>query len=164
MLQQKGRKSIIYLFLLILAGSINNTSFNNTNFDKIQTIKVTGLSSTENFIIINKIKKLKLKNIFFINSDQIKKIIDSNTLVEKYKVYKNYPSGLEINITKTKFLAKINSQGNIFIIGSNGKLSKDYDNKNKLPFIFGKPNIQEFLQFKKVIDHSKFRYEHIKNF
>ena len=84
MLQQKGRKSIIYFFLLILAGSINNASFNNTDFDKIQTIKVTGLSSTENSIIVNKIKNLKLKNIFFINSDQIKKIIDSNTLVEKY--------------------------------------------------------------------------------
>ena len=66
--------------------------------------------------------------------------------------------------SKTINNTKIYKNERISLIGSNGKLSKDYDNKNKLPFIFGKPNIQEFLQFKKVIDHSKFRYEHIKNF
>ena len=33
----------------------------------------------------------------------------------------------------------------------------------KLPFIFGKPDSNEFLQFKKKIDQSNFPYDEIKN-
>ena len=32
-----------------------------------------------------------------------------------------------------------------------------------MPFIFGKPNINEFLKFKKIIDKSKFSYNQIKS-
>ena len=41
-------------------------------------------------------------------------------------------------------------------------LQNDFSN-NELPFIFGKPDINEFLNFKKIIDHSKFSYNEIKN-
>ena len=33
-----------------------------------------------------------------------------------------------------------------------------------MQFIFGKPEIKEFLKFKKIIDQSIFSYEQIKNF
>ena len=63
----------------------------------------------------------------------------------------------------TNFLAKINLNNEIYIIGSNGKLiNNNYINDN-LPFIFGKPEIDEFLKFKKLIDESKFSYDQIKN-
>ena len=65
---------------------------------------------------------------------------------------------------KTKFLARINNNGKIFIIGSNGKLSKNNYFDNQLPFIFGNPEIYEFLNFKMIIDRSKISYNEIKNF
>ena len=164
MLRQKGKKSLIYFFLIIFVGSINNLSLSNIKLENIKDIKVTGLNDNDNSIIISEIRNLELENIFFIKSDQIKKIIDRNPIIEKYKVYKNYPSTLEIKIVKTKFLAKINKRDKIFIIGANGKLSSDYEHKNKLPFIFGKPEVQEFLKFKKIIDQSNFEYNLIKNF
>ena len=162
--QQKGKKSLIYFFLFILVGSINNKSFSNIKFDKIENIKVTGLNQIENSNIKKKIKDINLDNIFFINPDHINQIIDSNTLVEKYTVFKNYPSTIDIKIIKTNFLAQINNGGKIFIIGSNGKLSDNNLNNHKLPFIFGKPDVNEFLSFKTILDNSKFNYENIKNF
>ena len=90
-------------------------------------------------------------------------MINSNTLVENYEIFKRYPSTLDINIDKTEFLAKINYDQKILLIGSNGKLSKDDVNNNSLPFIFGKPDIQEFLNFKKIVDTSKLSYQKIKN-
>ena len=90
-------------------------------------------------------------------------MINSNTLVENYEIFKRYPSTLDINIDKTEFLAKINYDQKILLIGSNGKLSKDDVNDNSLPFIFGKPDIQEFLNFKKIVDSSKLSYQKIKN-
>jgi cell division protein FtsQ len=83
--------------------------------------------------------------------------------VEKYDIFKIYPSSLYINIQKTKFLAKINRDGINYIIGSNGKLSYSEAYNENLPFIFGKPKIEEFLRFKEVIDISKIEYKEIKN-
>ena len=60
-------------------------------------------------------------------------------------------------------MARINNKDKIFFVGSNGKLSKNNFSNIKLPFIFGKPEIKEFLDFKKIIDQSKFSYDEIKN-
>ena len=160
---RKGKKILIYFFLLLLVGSINNINFNNLKLEQIKYIKITGLKEKDNSILLDDIKNLKLDNIFFINKKIINDVISSNNLVEKYDVFKRYPYSIYININKTKFLAKINDNGKIFVVGSNGKLSKDTSNNNQLPFIFGKPDISEFLYFKKIINQSKFSYDEIKN-
>ena len=163
--QKTSKKILIYFFLLCLVGSINNKELNNLKFEKIKDINILGLSHTNNQDLLINIKNLNLGNIFFINRNKINSLISSNTLVQDYEIFKKYPSSLDIRIDKTKFLAKINSEGKIFIVGSNGKLSVNKINQrqNSLPFIFGKPQINEFLEFKKIIDSSKFNYKDIKN-
>ena len=162
--QQKGKKILIYFFLFILAGSINNLSLSNIKFDKIKSIEVSGLNTTENLKVKKKIEDLSLKNIFFIDQSSINQTMNSNNLIEKYSVFKKYPSSIDIKITMTDFLAKINIDDKIFLVGSNGKFSdKSFINK-ELPFIFGKPQIEEFLNLKKILDNSKFKYKDIKNF
>ena len=161
--QRKGKKILIYFFLLLLVGSINNIGLSNLKFKEIDNINVVGLNDYENVILLQKIKDLNLGNIFLINKKEIINLINQNTLVEKYNVSKKYPSSLDINIQKTKFLARINNNGKVFLVGSNGKLSKNDFSKNELPFIFGKPDINEFLNFKKIIDQSNFPYNEITN-
>ena len=160
---RKSNKSIFYFFLLIMFGSINNINLRNIEINKIKSINVDGFENKENIIITEKIADLKLDNIFFLDSKKIKKVLETNPLVDKYNVFKNYPSSLKIYIVKTKFLAKINIDGNTLIIGSNGKLSDNYLGSDELPFIFGKPNVDEFLEFKKIFDKSKFEYDQVKN-
>jgi len=160
---KKNKKILIYFFLLFFVGSINNLNFEKYNFSEIKKINVFGLSNLENQNIIKNINNIKLDNIFFLNDSQIKKIIEKNKLVESYKVSKIYPSTLNIDIQKTKFLAKINLDSKTFIIGSNGKLSSSENLNKKLPFVFGKPEINEFLNFKKIIDQSNILYDQIKN-
>jgi len=161
--QRKSKKILVYFFLLIIISSTNNISLNSFKFDKIQNIKVTGLSVDENKSLLNEIKNLNLNNIFFINQNSIKNVLNLNALVENYEVKKKYPSSIEIKIDKTKFLAKINRNGKMFIIGSNGKLSSYDQQKINLPFIFGNPDIREFLIFKKILDQSKFSYSQVEN-
>ena len=161
--QRKSKKILVYFFLLIIISSTNNISLNSFKFDKIQNIKVTGLSIDENKSLINEIKNLNLNNIFFINQNSIKNVLNLNALVENYEVKKKYPSSIEIKIDKTKFLAKISRNGKMLIIGSNGKLSSYDEEKINLPFIFGNPDIKEFLIFKKILDQSKFSYEQVEN-
>tara|TARA_B100001093_G_scaffold301961_1_gene288017 strand:+ start:758 stop:1429 length:672 start_codon:yes stop_codon:yes gene_type:complete len=160
---QRGRKIIIYFFLLFFLGSINNISLNKIRFSKITNINILGLGNENNKSLLEKIYDLNLANIFFVSRKQIQNLIESNSLVEKYDVFKIYPSSLYINVQKTKFLARINYNGANYIIGSNGKLSKIEHYDETLPFIFGKPKIQKFLRFKDIIDDSKFQYRDIKN-
>ena len=161
--QQKGKKIFIYLFLFLIVGSINNTTLNKIKFDNVENIIISGLNKNENINLLQDIKVLNLDNIFFLNGDEISKIINSNSLVEKYEIFKKYPNTIDIKIEKTNFLAKINSDGKTFLIGSNSKLSDVKFSDKELPFIFGKPEINEFIRFINIVDQSKFSLNEIKN-
>lgn len=160
----KSKKILVYIFLLLFVGSINNIQINSIELSRIKNINVSGLSNQNNKIILNEINKLNLKNIFSLDKSEIKKIIENNTLVEKYEVIRIYPSTINIKIKKTNFLAKINQDDQILLVGSNGKLSKNNPLIENLPFIFGKPNIQEFLKFIEILNQSQLKYDSIKNF
>jgi len=161
--QRKGKKILIYFFLFFVVGSIQNIELNNVRFNKFKNINVSGLGNYDDLILLQEIENLNLINIFLIDKNEISKKINLNNLVEKYEIFKRYPSSLDIKIQKTKFLAKINDSGKIFLVGSNGKLSENNFHNNQLPFIFGNPKIQEFLDFKKNIELSKFSYDEIEN-
>ena len=162
--QRKGKKFLIYFFLLILVGSINNIKINTFQFNQIKNIKISGLEEINKKIIIKQIKNLKLENIFLINIKEIKSIFERNALIENYKISKIYPSTLNIKIKKTEFLAQIRKNGKLYLIGSNGKISQNNSLNKNLPYVFGKPNINEFLELKKFIDQSEFLFDQIENF
>ncbi len=163
MRQRKSKKILLYFFLLIIVGSINNSTLRNLKFDTIKYIQISGLNNFYKEIILNDLKDLKLKSIFFIKEKELNKIINSNSAVESYNIFKKYPSTLYIKIEETNLIAEINKNGKNFYIGTNGKLSEKKFLNKELPFIFGKPNVQQFLEFKKNIDLSKFSYKEIKN-
>ena len=161
--QKKSKKIVIYFFLLILLSSINNLQLNNEKFGAIKKININDLEKKDNQILLNKLKKINLENIFFINHIKLTEVLEKNSLVHNFNVKKKYPSSLDIEIKKTDFVAKISNSGKIMIVGSNGKFLKDEIYNGYLPFIFGKPSIQEILKFKKIIDSSKFSFDQIKN-
>jgi cell division protein FtsQ len=163
MQQRKSKKILIYFFLLLVVGSINNINLNSLKFQKINSINITGLDFKNKLILLKNIENFNLKNIFLINKIDLKDEIESNTLVENYSIFKRYPSSLDINIEKTQILAKINKNGQIFYIGSNGKFIKNNSLNNEPPFIFGNPDVFEFFKIKEIIDKSKISYTEIKN-
>ena len=163
MQQRKSKKILIYFFLLLVVGSINNINLNSLKFQKINNINITGLDIKNKLILLKDIENFNLKNIFLINKIDLKDEIESNTLVENYSIFKRYPSSIDINIEKTQILAKINKNGQIFYIGSNGKFIKNNSLNNQSPFIFGNPDVFEFFKIKEIIDKSKISYTEIKN-
>ena len=162
--QQKGKKIFIYLFFMILVGSINNIELHNYKIFEIRNIDISGLNNLENSELKKKIKNLNLKNILLLKRFELSQIIDSNPIVQNYEVVKIYPSSIDIKIIKTKLLAKLNKDGKTLFLGSNGKLSEYNFSKKSLPFIFGNPDINNFLNLKNKINESKFSYGEIKNF
>jgi len=161
--QRKSKKILIYFFLLILVGSINNNSINNLKLEKVKNINIFGLEKNDQKIILYNLNNLDLKNIFFINKKKFQNIIESNSIVEEYNVVKKYPNSINVNIKKTSFIAKINKNGKFFLIGNNGKLSNNNNSQIQLPYIFGNPEIKEVLELKKIIDQSNIDYSQIQS-
>ena len=161
--QRKIKTILIYFFLLLAVGSINNSNFGNLEFEEIKNIKILGSNNFNRDLIEKDIKDLDLENIFFLKKKDFINVLNSNSLVESFIVFKKYPSTLQIKIKETNLVAKINKDNKIFFVGTNGKLSEKKISEKELPFIFGKPNTQEFLLLKKNIDESNFSYEEVKN-
>ena len=161
--QRKGKKIFFYFFLLILVGSINNFKFNSSEFIKIKTINVSGLDKKNNENISLSLVNLYFQNIFTINSYDLIKKIESNKLIEKYKITKIYPSTIDIKLKKTNFLAKLKKEEKIYVVGTNGKLLDNNQFNLEIPFIFGNPQVEQILELKKIIDKSEFSFSKIKN-
>ena len=162
--QRTSKKIIIYFLLFISLCTVSNIELNKKNFLKIKKINIFGINNIEVSNVKNEINNLNINNIISLNKNEISNVIDSYNIVENYKIFKKYPSTLNIEIIKTNFLAKINYDGKTYIVGSNGRLINEKFNNDHLPYIFGNPETKEFLKLKKKIDLSKFSYDQIKNF
>ena len=163
--QRTNRKIIIYLFLFAILASVNNFKYINLQLFKIDLINISGLNDTENSNLYDKIINYKKKNIFFIDNLEISKNINSNNLVEKFWVFKEYPSTININLIKTNFLGITKINNIDYLIGSNGKLiKKRNDQVVDLPFIFGSIDANDFLILKEILDKSNFDASKIENF
>ena len=163
MLQQINKKIIFYISLVIFLGTVNNKNLKNFDLPKINMIDIEGIEFNNNeFLKITNL--IKFNNLLSIQKSQIKEILNSNNLIEEYKVFKRYPSSLEIKIKKTNFLASTNINGKNYLVGSNGKFINTKDYSKNLPFVFGNFETEKFLKFKDIILQTKFKYNKIKNF
>ena len=155
----KKNKIIIYLlFLLILSTtSVKFVETQSSYSSTINQINIEGLSSANNSKIYNELNYLLYRNILLIKKRELKKIISGYNIIEEYNIKKIYPSTIDINIKKTKFVARLSGNDKL-LIGANGKLIEDKEYNEILPYIFGEFNSNAFLVFKKDIEKSKFAF------
>ena len=160
--QRISKKIIIYLFIFFTLVTINNKKLS-TDFYKIKYLNINGLNAIETSKIYNDLVSFKNDNIFLFDKKNITKKIYDNKFVEKFRIFKVYPSTLNIEIKKTIFLA-ITKKNNIdYLIGTNGNFIEKNNTISNLPYIFGNINVKNFLKFKKTIDNSNFRFNEIEN-
>ena len=165
----KKIKLFFYFLLFLLLStqiSINNNQKNNF-YTSLNIIEVEGLSEKNNLTIYQSLKFLLSKNIFFLNKNDIDKIVKKNNLVESFYIKKFYPNLIKVKINQTKLLAITNKNIEKFFIGSNGKLipTDQIENFNeKLPFVYTNKNYFDFIELKEIIDKSEFKFEEIESF
>ena len=159
-----NKKILIYLFLFLFLGTLNNQKILMFELPKINEIEVEGLSKKKNSELLEKLRYIKIYNLFFLDQEKIKKLFDTFNNIESYTIQKKYPSSLKVEITEARPLAYIKQDDKIFILGSNQKLIENLNDKLEIPFIFGEFKLNEFFELKKEIEKSKFFYSDIKNF
>ena len=142
---------------------MNNKNFNKNEITKLKNIEVIGLEEKDNNQLIDDLSLFKLNDIFFLNSKDIKKVINSNEYIENYSVFKKYPSTINVEVDMTEFLAQFKKNGINHLLGSNGKFIKSNILDKDIPFIFGEFDEESFFELKSAIDKTNFDYKSIKN-
>ena len=158
----KKDKIIIYLLLLFILSTTSGKFVKNQNSysSTINQINIKGLSNTNNSKISSELNNLLYKNILLVTKEEIQKVLSKYNAIEEYSVKKIYPSVINIDIKSTKFVARLSINNEL--VGANGKLIKNKENNELLPYIFGEFNSQDFLNFKKNITQSRFNFTKFK--
>ena len=161
MLQQINKKFFPFFFIFLLFCSLNNKNVSKFELPKIQKITISGLNSQNTNLLKKKFEQIKSQDLFFLKSSEIENILNQNNLVEKYKIFKKYPSTLEVEIQKTEPLAFLIKDAQYFYLGSNGKLIVSKKVIKNIPIIFGNFEIRDFFKLKKFIDEANLNYQQI---
>ena len=158
----KKIKIIIYLLLLFILSTTSGKFLENQNnyLTTVNQINIEGLSKFDNSKIYNQLNNLSYKNILLVGKQEIQIVINKYNIIEEYSVKKIYPSTININIKPTELIARLSNNNQL--VGANGKLIENKENKEILPYIFGEFNSKDFLNFKRKILQSKFTFTNFK--
>ena len=161
--RQISKRIVIYLFIFILLTTLINNNLSKSKLLLINSFEIIGLNDLEKSQISQNLNILRNKNLFLLNKKEIIEKFTSYKSIEKFFIFKIYPSKLKIEIEKTNYLAITKKNDSYFYVGSNGNLIETNKKKENLPFVYGNINVEEFLKLKKIIDNSNFDFYEIKN-
>ena len=170
MMHQSISKKKIYFYLLILFILSSTFNFNIVSkFKKlnlITQININGLTEKEKNLLEKDLDILIDKNIFLISKQEIGKRIEQNSFLDNYNIVKVFPSKLLVNVQKTKFIGKTILNGEKFYIGENGKFTKIFlvEKEYNLPQVFGGFDINQLLKLQEILDSNGFNLNEIKKY
>ena len=161
-------KLYLYLFFLIFLSSISNFKFLDNYQDKfsLKSINISGVSYEQKKNIEKELNKLKNTNIFKLNEDKVLDKLTKFNFIESVHVKKIIPSSININFSKTSILGKTFINGEEFYIGKNKKFinSNQIFKKYKTATVFGKFEINEFLNLYNILNNQKLEIVNIEEY
>ena len=169
MLQLIDRGKIyLYLFLLLILFSIHNVNSTNliSNFFKIKKIILkSSIEENINQEISASLDQFHNFNIFSIKPNEVKAILNNFNIISEYKIKKEYPSVIKIELKETNILAYYFHDNEKTYLGENGKAIKNIQFvKDDLPLIVGQVDIKKFLYLKKKLINNGFKLNNFEKF
>ena len=166
MLQQINKKKIhFYIFSFIFLTTIINQNlfFSLNNSFLLKEINIV----TDSEEIKDKIKLntnyLLNKNIFNVNKNKLIKKLNDLNFLENVNIKKKYPFTIIINADKTEFLATTYIKNKKHFVARNGNfiLASQIENNQKLPIIFGKFKVTDYLKLKSILSEKSINQDQI---
>ena len=169
MLQLIDRGKIyLYIVLLLILLSIHNVNSTNliANFFKIKKIILkSSIEENINQEISASLDQFHNFNIFSIKPNEFKAILNNFNIISEYKIKKEYPSVIKIELKETNILAYYFYDNEKTYLGENGKAIKNIQFvKDDLPLIVGQVDIKKFLDLKKKLINNGFKLNDFSKF
>jgi len=157
--------TILVLFFLSLSSIHNFTIKSKKIITNLNKINVDGLKQNLNKVVENELKFLIGKNILFIKSSDINKILKNLNFIKNITVKKKFPSTLMVNAEPTNFFAKTMIGNKTFLINEYGLFvdEKIITPLSELPIFFGNFKKENFLDLKKSLNNTKFDIQNIES-
>ena len=164
----KKKKIYFYIIIFLFLSTVTNLKILD-DIKKIFLLNKISIESAQKFYIEdirNELSFLEGENILFINHSLLKEKLNKINYLEKYDVFKKFPSSLIIKFYPTSLAAKIYLNKKNLFIGKNGNIIEFHSDKEKykLPEFFGNYNKKEFLTLISIIDEINFGYQNINSF
>ena len=114
------RKTIKILIIssLLMSGIYFGKWFIQTDYFKIREIPISGDNTLIKRSLVNKLEKLKGKNIVYIDTKKIEKLIKEDVRVKNVTIQKVFPSKLKINIEERKIRAYVKRGNDLYLADS----------------------------------------------
>ena len=106
------------IFSLIMSGIYFGKWFIQTDYFKIREIPVSGDNALLKRSIVSKLEKLKGKNIVYIDTKKIEKMVKEDVRVKNATIQKVFPSKLKVNIEERKLHAYVKKGTDLFLADS----------------------------------------------
>ena len=162
------KKLFFWFFLLTLFTTFNFKNSNNfiTNFFSIKEINIFGVSNSNKKELEKKLQKIIGKNIFFLNQKNLESLYINMDFINSLKVKKIYPNKVNIYVKEDIPIGIFtNSNGEKYLLLENKKkVKKENLIYDKLPEVIGQKAPENFSDFYKNIEKTKFDFNTVKNF
>ena len=162
------KKLFFWFFLLTLFTTFNFKNSNNfiTNFFSVKEINIFGVSNSNKKELEKKLQKIIGKNIFFLNQKNLESLYINMDFINSLKVKKIYPNKVNIYVKEDIPIGIFtNSNGEKYLLLENKKkVKKENLINDKLPEVIGQKAPENFSDFYKNIEKTKFDFNTVKNF
>lgn len=143
-----GKKKFLFTLLIFFFFTTYQFKINHPFF----LLKVKSVSFTDSYNFEENIKDeitkfLTKKNLFYLDNDNLLKLLKKSKWLKSYQIKKKYPSHVDIILKEHKPIAILDN--NFFLINDNYKVTDKIDIKNKLNLIIIKGDFDND-KFRKV--------------
>lgn len=154
--------SLLFLTTIINKDIISNISY----FFLIKNLNIVSETDLLKKKILKEINFINESNIFFIKKKKLSNKLKNINYIDEFKIKKIYPSSLIVKVKKTNLIGITFINNKQYYVGENGNFISvnSIRNKDKLPFIFGEFNIQDFLNLKLKLSDSDIIFSNIKKY
>ncbi len=160
------KKSLVgfCLLFILLTTYIPKLELNTSLSFLIKEIRLDGNFIVKDEEIIKKLNFLFKENLFFLNTEKIKKNLQKETFIESYKIKKVYPDKLKLTIIEKVPIATLLNKKKKFYISDKGDLINfsKIEIYEDLPTVFG--NKEKFYILYKDLKDIEFPIEKMKSF
>ncbi|MEG1004109.1 MAG: FtsQ-type POTRA domain-containing protein [Clostridium sp.] len=115
------------MFIIILLAIIIWLFITKSSVFLIKNVSVTGDHLVTKDFISEKVQEIKGENIFFVKSDEVKKILKSDPYVGDISIKRKFPATLEVSVTEKNIAYYIKSNSNYDVISSDLVLLENVD-------------------------------------
>ena len=157
---------LVFIFLSTISFFEKTNIFDDIIFFKLNKIEILGYKKVDHKAMQSQLSGLIGKNLLFMDSEDIEKILDKNKLISEFTIQKKYPDTVNINLKEVNFVAKIFKDKKKYFLADNDNLIpfKDYVIDQDLTNIYGKHAEYYFNDFQKLLKLNDFNLSIISSY